>query len=198
MALKKAHPPYPNFICSLWAVLWWLLLVILIFLANILLQHFLWNSSIKLLHSSLIVLIKWNWTNKTSKIGHFRHNTRSPPSKKWQKCKQILKLKFNNYSFLRLNFISNSLFEEDKEFYRDFCHQIFRVEEYRELATGILRHLFPAGTSHKMLQDLIIANHYFLHLMEKSVKLGELLKFQKKKREKKQKKTQKRKHKEQS
>lgn len=99
MAPRKEHPPYPNFICSLWAVLWLLLPGILIILVKILLQHFLWNSSIKLLHFSPIVLIKWNWTNKISKVGHFRHNTQSLPLKKWPKCKQIFKLILMN-SFL--------------------------------------------------------------------------------------------------
>jgi hypothetical protein len=65
------------------------------------------------------------------------------------------------------------------------------------LAAGILLHLSPAGTSHKMVQDLILANHYFLHLMEKTVKEGEMIKVLKKKRQKKRKSAQKQKQKEQ-
>lgn len=39
--------------------------------------------------------------------------------------------------------------------------------------------LTPASTTKKMLRDLIIANHYYLYIMEKVVEQGELLKVRK-------------------
>jgi hypothetical protein len=87
----------------------------------------------------------------------------------------------------RLNSMSGSMHAEEREYGQRFCHQIFQVEEYRELAAGILLHLSPAGTSQQMLRDLILANHFFLFLMEKSVRDGELRKIQRKKAQRKRK-----------
>uniref|UniRef100_A0A1I8B802 TIMELESS domain-containing protein n=1 Tax=Meloidogyne hapla TaxID=6305 RepID=A0A1I8B802_MELHA len=82
----------------------------------------------------------------------------------------------------------NPILPEEKEFCNNFCQQLFQTEEYRELAAGILGHLSPAGATRKMLEDLIIANHYFFHLLEKNIKEGTLIRIQKRKRQKKQRK----------
>uniref|UniRef100_A0A914HZ88 EF-hand domain-containing protein n=1 Tax=Globodera rostochiensis TaxID=31243 RepID=A0A914HZ88_GLORO len=87
---------------------------------------------------------------------------------------------------IMLNSISNSNFAVEKDYFVQFCQQIFQLEEYRELAGGTLAHLSPAGTTNKMLQDLVVANHYFLHVMEKNVKRGELSKIRKRKGQRRQ------------
>ncbi|KAL3118996.1 hypothetical protein niasHT_003779 [Heterodera trifolii] len=71
---------------------------------------------------------------------------------------------------IMLNSISNSKFVTDKDHFEQFCQQVFEIEEYRELVGNSLAQLSPAGTTNKMLQDLLIANHYFLHVMEKNAK----------------------------
>jgi hypothetical protein len=95
----------------------------------------------------------------------------------------------------RLNSMSGSIHPEEREYGQRFCHQIFQVEEYRELAAGILLHLSPAGTSQQMVRDLILANHFFLFLMEKSVRDGELRKIQRKRAQRKRKAVQSQRHK---
>ncbi|CAK5077535.1 unnamed protein product [Meloidogyne enterolobii] len=90
----------------------------------------------------------------------------------------------------------NPILPEEKELCSNFCRQLFQIEEYRELAAGILGHLSPGGATRKMLEDLIIANHYFLHLLEKNIKEGTLIRIQKRKRQRKQRKELKKKDKE--
>uniref|UniRef100_A0A915LWW4 Uncharacterized protein n=1 Tax=Meloidogyne javanica TaxID=6303 RepID=A0A915LWW4_MELJA len=82
----------------------------------------------------------------------------------------------------------NPILPEEKESYSNFCQQLFQVEEYRELAAGILGHLSPGGARRKMLEDLIIVNHYFLHLLENNIREGTLIRIQKRKRQRKQRK----------
>jgi len=49
-----------------------------------------------------------------------------------------------------------------------------------------------------MLEDLIIANHYFIHLLEKNIREGTLIRIQKRKRQRKQRKELKKKDKDES
>ena len=84
--------------------------------------------------------------------------------------------------------MANSIFDEDKELFSNFTNGIFEVEEYRELGYSIMTRLTQSSTTKKMLQDLIIANHYYLYVMEKVVEQGRLHKIKRAKLIRKQKK----------
>jgi hypothetical protein len=68
---------------------------------------------------------------------------------------------------------------EEKVRFRDFCIEIFQMEEYRELGYMILAQIVPASTTKKMLRDLVVGIHYFIYVMEKVVEQGELVRVQK-------------------
>uniref|UniRef100_A0A914YWP4 Timeless N-terminal domain-containing protein n=1 Tax=Panagrolaimus superbus TaxID=310955 RepID=A0A914YWP4_9BILA len=83
---------------------------------------------------------------------------------------------------LYLNYLDTDPSDEAKECYNSICHYIFELEEYRELGYIIMSAVSPSSSTRKLLEDLVIMNHYYLHIMEREVKRGELRKVTKKKR----------------
>uniref|UniRef100_A0AC34F0E1 Timeless N-terminal domain-containing protein n=1 Tax=Panagrolaimus sp. ES5 TaxID=591445 RepID=A0AC34F0E1_9BILA len=83
---------------------------------------------------------------------------------------------------LYLNYLDTATSDEAKECYNSICHYIFELEEYRELGYMIMSAVSPSSSTRKLLEDLVIMNHYYLHIMEREVKRGELRKVTKKKR----------------
>uniref|UniRef100_A0A915DZF1 Timeless N-terminal domain-containing protein n=1 Tax=Ditylenchus dipsaci TaxID=166011 RepID=A0A915DZF1_9BILA len=86
---------------------------------------------------------------------------------------------------ITLNSIVNAIDPAEKQLCANLCDLIFQVEEFRELGYSMLNTLTPATTTRKMLEDLILANHYYIHVMETISKRGQLDKVNKLKRKSK-------------
>ncbi|PAV88048.1 hypothetical protein WR25_20300 isoform D [Diploscapter pachys] len=63
---------------------------------------------------------------------------------------------------------------EDRRIASAAVSHIQNVEEYRELALDILRKFAPGAFSKNFLRELLLANHYYLRILERSVKTGRL------------------------
>ncbi|KAI1733015.1 timeless protein [Ditylenchus destructor] len=56
--------------------------------------------------------------------------------------------------------------EKQQELFKMLCDHIFQLEEYRDLGYSLLGNLTAASVTKRMLEDLILANHYYLHIIE--------------------------------
>jgi hypothetical protein len=76
----------------------------------------------------------------------------------------------------------------DKEAFSYLTEAIFYDEEYREFGYSTLFKLQPQGMTRKLLDDLIVACHYYILTMDHIIKAGELQIVAKRKRIAKQRK----------
>ncbi|KAI1726545.1 timeless protein domain-containing protein [Ditylenchus destructor] len=74
--------------------------------------------------------------------------------------------------------------EKQQELFKMLCDHIFQLEEYRDLGYSLLGNLTATSVTKRMLEDLILANHYYLHIIETVNKRGELKAIKKAKRRK--------------
>uniref|UniRef100_A0A7E4W433 TIMELESS domain-containing protein n=1 Tax=Panagrellus redivivus TaxID=6233 RepID=A0A7E4W433_PANRE len=83
-----------------------------------------------------------------------------------------------------LNYLSTVHSEdgEAQEVYQEMCKHLFEIPEYREMGYTIMSGISPSSSTRKLLEELVIANHFYLHVMEREVKAGELRQVLKKKR----------------
>ncbi|KAK6034051.1 hypothetical protein COOONC_28445 [Cooperia oncophora] len=64
--------------------------------------------------------------------------------------------------------------KEEKDFAKRTCFHILTVEEYREMGFVLIRKYKPSFLSKTFLRELVLAIHYYFHLLERSVKAGQL------------------------
>ncbi|CAJ0598426.1 unnamed protein product [Cylicocyclus nassatus] len=64
--------------------------------------------------------------------------------------------------------------KEEKDIAHSTCGHILIVEEYREMGVVLMRKFMPGVLSKTFLRELVLSTHYYLRLLEKSVKSGEL------------------------
>ncbi|KAI6221835.1 TIMELESS domain-containing protein [Aphelenchoides fujianensis] len=84
----------------------------------------------------------------------------------------------------------------DQEAFAYMTRAIYYMEEYREFGYTTLGQLKPDGMTRRLLEDLIVANHFYILTLERIIKKGELIKVAKRKRLVKRKKKEQRKAKE--
>ncbi|KAM3715757.1 Protein timeless [Dirofilaria immitis] len=64
--------------------------------------------------------------------------------------------------------------EEWKKEIRSSCSYILRIEEYRDLSSCVIRRFMPGVFSKTFLQNIVLANHAYINLIEKFSKKGML------------------------
>ncbi|KAI6171519.1 TIMELESS domain-containing protein [Aphelenchoides bicaudatus] len=89
---------------------------------------------------------------------------------------------------LLLNSLAKSERFMDKEMFSYMTQTIYYNEEYREFPYLILNRLQPQGMTRTLLNDLVIASHYYIATMDHIIKTGELQIVAKRKRIAKQRK----------
>ncbi|KAI6231590.1 TIMELESS domain-containing protein [Aphelenchoides besseyi] len=81
-----------------------------------------------------------------------------------------------------LHSLSKAESQTDKEVFAYMTRAIYYMEEYREFGYMTLGRLKPEGMTRKLLDDLIVANHFYIAVMERLIKAGEMFKVAKRKR----------------
>ncbi|GMT17753.1 hypothetical protein PFISCL1PPCAC_9050, partial [Pristionchus fissidentatus] len=77
--------------------------------------------------------------------------------------------------------------EEEKEDASSACKHILRMDEYRDLSTNLMRGFMPGVLSKTFLRELVLVNHHYFRLLERSHKAGILTQVTKKTRVRKHK-----------
>ncbi|KAI6221858.1 TIMELESS domain-containing protein [Aphelenchoides fujianensis] len=95
-----------------------------------------------------------------------------------------------------LHSLSKAEAAADQEAFAYMTRAIYYMEEYREFGYTTLGQLKPDGMTRRLLEDLIVANHFYILTLEPIIKKGELIKVAKRKRLVKRKKKEQRKAKE--
>ncbi|CAD5226705.1 unnamed protein product [Bursaphelenchus xylophilus] len=84
--------------------------------------------------------------------------------------------------------------EKENDSFDEICTQIYDQDDYRLFCFHILGELKPQNMTKKLLEDVIMGTHYFLAVMEKRYKKGQLVTIEKKKKKKPAKKARKNKN----
>ncbi|CAI4222275.1 unnamed protein product [Auanema sp. JU1783] len=74
---------------------------------------------------------------------------------------------------------------DEKKLAQRTCEHILKVEEYRDLTAGVMRRFMPGAFSKGFLREIVLSTHFYLRMLEKSVKAGSLTTVNKRQKKRK-------------